>query len=278
MLAEPPVPEPDTVVEGPGGPDLVPVLQAEGRGLRESDSEPDSVPEVEADWVGTAESVASADVLALPVPDLVVLAVSEDTGDTVTAIVVVTEEVPATEADFAAVADGDPEELHVSGAVRDGFRDAVSLGVVDTDTVSVPAADAVGASDCDTVLQAVEVATTEAVCVVERVAQEVPVATEGEGAAVAELAAEREGAEEAVPLAEADTDKEGAPLAVLHADVVPLPLGENSATVGDTELDRDVEGDAVVKGDGEELRLSMVAEGTPLPEPAVEVEEEGVAE
>ena len=163
MLAEPPVPVADTVMEGPGGPDLVPELQAEASGLRESDSEPDSVAEGETDCVGAADSVASADVLALPVPDRVVLAVSEDIGDPVVAIVVVTDEVPALEADLAALADGDPEELHVPGAVREGFRDTVSFGVVDTDTVSVLTAEAVGASDCDTVPQAVEVATTEAV-------------------------------------------------------------------------------------------------------------------
>lgn len=244
--------ETDTVMEGKGGPDFVPVWHLEGRGLCESDSERgDQVGE--GDPEDDPDAVITPEALALPVPVLEDLALPESTADEVSTADVVTVAVVATEPDLAPVADGDPDELKVPGAVREATLDAVSLVLPDTDTVSVLAAEAVGASDCDTVAHAVEVATGVLVMLGEIVAHVVTVATETEGAAVAELGAERETAAETVPFAVADADWEGTLLAVLHADVVILAVSEFRGPVGDREPVTDVEGDAVVTADGEEL-------------------------
>ncbi len=245
--------ETDTVMENPGGPLLVPVEHMEGKGLCESDSEPLIEPVGEEDPEGNPDSVITTEALALPVPVLEDLSLPEPTADEVGTTDVVTVAVVATEPDLTPVADGDPDELRVPGAVREATLDAVSIVLPDTDIVTVLAAEAVGASDCDTVAHAVEVATGVLVTLWELVAHVVTVATETVAAAVAELGAERETAAETVPFAVADANWEGTPLVVLHADIVILAVSEFRGPVGDREPVTDVEGDAVETVDGEEL-------------------------
>jgi len=264
-------PDSDTVVDGPGGPDLVPVLHAEIKGLCESDRELESVPEVEGERESTAESVNTAVVLTLPVDDHEDLAVKVSAKEAVTFAVALTVPEVATVPDLAVEPDGDPEELPVASDERDGSRDTLSLTLCDGDPESVTHMLLVGASVCDTEAVAVLVLATEALSLRELVGvPDIVTTAEPVGRGEALLAPEREGASVRELEAVAKTETDGAPVAVdFPPDAVGKDDGVRSATVGDMEAVRDPVFDKDGELDAEALRLSIDAVGKLLVDAAL---------